>query len=116
MISLLADENFNGDILKGLMRRNPHLDIVRVQDVGLLEAEDPAILEWAAVEGRILITHDVKTVPQFALQRVAQGLPMPGVLEISKKLPLGQAIEELLVFAECSVDGEWEGQVLYIPL
>ncbi len=30
-----ADENFNNDIVRGLLRREPKLDIVRIQDVGL---------------------------------------------------------------------------------
>ena len=45
---LLTDENFNGNILRGLMRRLPELDIVRVQDVGLKNTDDPVVLEWAA--------------------------------------------------------------------
>jgi hypothetical protein len=32
----LADENFDNTIVRGLLRRNPNIDIVRVQDVGLL--------------------------------------------------------------------------------
>ncbi|MEC4816330.1 MAG: DUF5615 family PIN-like protein [Scytonema sp. PMC 1069.18] len=48
---LLTDENFNGSILRGLIRRLPELDIVRVQDVGLIHADDSTILEWAANEG-----------------------------------------------------------------
>ena len=43
-IRLLADENFNGGIIRGLLRRNPEVDLVRVQDVGLLGADDPAVL------------------------------------------------------------------------
>jgi hypothetical protein len=41
MLRFAADENFNGDIVRGLLRRNPKLDIVRVQDVGLSGADDP---------------------------------------------------------------------------
>ena len=48
MLTLAADENFNNDIVRGLRRRNPHLDLVRVQDVELSAADDPAVLEWAA--------------------------------------------------------------------
>ena len=44
---LLTDENFNGAILRGLMRRLPELDLVRVQDVWLMNTDDPVILEWA---------------------------------------------------------------------
>ena len=46
MLRLLADENFNGDIVRGLLLRQPDLDIVRVQDVGLGGADDPDILAW----------------------------------------------------------------------
>ena len=56
MLRLAADENFNGDIVRGLLRRNPKLDIVRVQDVGLSGADDPSVLQWAAEQGRIIVT------------------------------------------------------------
>ena len=48
MLMLAADENFNNNIVRGLFRRNPQLDIVRIQDVGLSGADDLTILEWAA--------------------------------------------------------------------
>ncbi len=44
MLRLLADENFNGYIIRGLLYRRPDLALVRVQDVGLGEADDPTIL------------------------------------------------------------------------
>lgn len=56
-ICFLADENFNGAVVRGLLRQVPSVDIVRVQDVGLSSAEDPAVLDWAAREGRVLLTH-----------------------------------------------------------
>jgi predicted nuclease of predicted toxin-antitoxin system len=56
MLILVSDENFNNNIVRGLLRRKPDLDIVRVQDVGLSGAEDPNILEWAANQGRIVPT------------------------------------------------------------
>ncbi len=46
MLRLAADENFNNNIVRGLLRRRPDLDIVRIQDVGLYGAEDPKVLEW----------------------------------------------------------------------
>ena len=116
MLLLLADENFNNDILRGLLRRKPDLDIIRVQDVGLSNAEDDIILEWAAKSGRVLVTHDVTTVTNFAYQRVRSGKSMPGVIEVDDDLPIGRAIEELLLIVEFSEPGEWAGQVLYIPL
>ena len=56
MLLLAADENFNNDIVRGLLRQKPSLDIVRIQDVGFSGADDPTILEWAAQEGRALLT------------------------------------------------------------
>jgi hypothetical protein len=116
MLRLAADENFNNGIVRGLLRRKPDLDIVRVQDVGLSGADDPAILEWAAQEGRVLLTHDVTTITRYAYERVHAGKPMPGVFEVSRKVPSGVAIEDILLIAECSLEGEWEGQVRYLPL
>ncbi len=66
MLQLAADENFNNDIVRGLLRRNPYVDIVRIQDVGLSGADDPTVLEWTAEEGRVLLTHDVTTITQYA--------------------------------------------------
>ena len=70
MLRLLADENFNGRIIRGLSRRQPEMDVVRVQDVGLSGADDRLVLAWAANEGRVLLTHDQKTVPAYAYERV----------------------------------------------
>ena len=116
MLRLAADENFNNDILRVLIRRNPTIDIVRVQDVGLSGADDPAVLAWAASESRVLITHDVSTLTKHAYARVETGAPMPGVFEAGPRLAIGRAIDDLLLLTECSLDGEWEGKVLYLPL
>ena len=112
----LADENFNKDIVRGLLRRKTDLDIVRVQDVGLSGADDPTVLEWAAREGRVLFTHDVSTITNYAYERISAGKAMPGVFEVSRELPLGAVIEDILLLAECGLEGEWEGQVRYLPL
>lgn len=114
-MKFLADENFDNTIVRGLFRRNPILDIVRVQDVGLSGKDDPTVLEWAAQEGRILLTHDVTTITRYAYDRVKEGQLMPGVIEISTDAPIGRVIEDVLVLVECSQDGELEGHVQYLP-
>ena len=116
MLRLAADENFNGDIVRGILRRNPKLDIVRVQDVGLSGADDPSVLQWAADQGRIVVTHDISTLAEHAFDRIAAGQPMPGVFEVTSVAPIGQAIDDLILVAECSLEGEWEGQVRFLPL
>jgi hypothetical protein len=116
MLRLAADENFNGDIVRGLLRRNPKLDIVRVQDVGLSGADDPSVLQWAADQGRVIVTHDISTLAKHAFDRVAAGQPMPGVFEVRSVAPIGQTIDDLILLAECSHDGEWEGQVRFLSI
>ena len=116
MLQFAADENFNGDIVRGLLRRNPKLDIIRVQDVGLSGADDASVLDWAADQRRIVITHDISTLAKHAFDRVAAGQPMPGVFEVRSVAPIGQAIDDLILVAECSLEDEWEGQVRFLPL
>src|SRR5690349_17385607 len=99
MLRLVADENFNNDVVRGVLRRRPDLDIVRLQEVGLSGADDPAVLAWAATQGRIVVTHDVTTMTAYAYQRIAAGLPMPGVIAIGTNVALSQAIDDLLLLA-----------------
>jgi predicted nuclease of predicted toxin-antitoxin system len=116
MLRFLSDENFNGDIVRGLFLRQPNLDLLRVQDVGLRELDDPAILDWAANNERILLTHDRATMPDFAYDRLLKGQPMSGVFLINDRMPTRQAIDELLLLNTCSQQEEWKGIVLYLPL
>jgi Domain of unknown function (DUF5615) len=116
VLTFLADENFNNDVVRGVRLRYPQISIVRVQDVGLRQATDDAILEWAAKDERVVLTHDVKTMTRAAYERGASGERMPGVFEVGPGLSVGDAIEEIHLLAECSLPGEWEGQVRYLPI
>lgn len=116
MLRLLADENLDGNILRGLRRRLADLDAVRVQDLPIAGAGDPEVLAWAAEAGRVLVTHDVQTITRFAYERVQAGLPMSGVIEIPLAAPLGAVIEDLALIADCFDPGEIEGQILFLPL
>jgi Domain of unknown function (DUF5615) len=116
MLRLLSDENLNGDIIRGLFLRKPDLDLIRVQDVGLIEIEDPAILAWAAENQRIVITHDRATMPDFAYERLVRGEIMSGMFVVNDRMPIRQAIDELLLLIDCTEQTEWKETVLYIPL
>ncbi len=116
MTALAFDENFNNDVVRGLVRRKPALDVVRVQDAGLTSLDDPAVLAWAAAEDRVLVSQDVATLTADAYARVQAGLPMPGLFEAGPSVPIATAIDDLLLIAECSLPGEWEGRVRYLPL
>jgi hypothetical protein len=52
----------------------------------------------------MLLTHDVRTITAHAYERVAAGMPMPGVIEVNRTAAVGKLAEEL------------EGRVVYIPI
>ncbi len=110
MIRLLVDQNFNQHIVDGLVRRDSSLDLVHVRGVGLAAASDATILDWAASQGRILLTHDRRTIPRFAYARVTAGQPMPG------DMPIGPAIDEILLAVHCLASEECKDLVRYFPL
>lgn len=113
---LLADENLHGAIVRGVLRRRPGTDIVRVQDVGLRGAEDGAILAWAASEDRVIVTHDVATMIDLAYARVERGERMPGLLAVSASSSLGAVIDDIVLLLSCSGPDEWASRVLFVPL
>ena len=115
-MKFLTDENFEGAIFRGLIRHKPDIDLVRVQDVGLLEADDPTILEWAYQAGRILLTHDRRTMPRYAYQRMADGQSIAGMLVMKSTIPIGQAIADILLIEAVSTKDEWLNMIQELPL
>jgi len=113
MLLLLSDENFHGEVVRGVLRREPGINLVRVQDIGLAGADDPSILRWAAENGRVVMSHDRATLPAFAVQRIEAGQPMPGVFLFHDRRAIGSTIEDVLLFALNSEPDKWEGQILY---
>jgi hypothetical protein len=115
VIPFLVDQNFNEHIVDGMTRRALALDFVHVREVDLARASDARVLEWAALDGRVLLTHDRRTIPRLAHARVAAGLAMPGVFVVSADMPIGQAIDELLIAAHCLTPEECNQRVKFFP-
>ncbi len=116
MLRFLADEDLTRAIVRGVLRTRPDIDIVRVQDVGLRTEKDPVVLDWAAGEERVLLTHDAQSMPAHAFERILNSLPMPGVFIIQQEESISRIIEEIILLAECSLEDEWKGKVNYLPL
>jgi predicted nuclease of predicted toxin-antitoxin system len=113
----VIDEDFDNRILRGLLRYNSSLDIVRVQDVGLSGLDDPSILNWAAQEERILLTHDFKTMPQHVADALASGQNIAGVIVVPQSMPIGEAIQDIQLIAEnCSPEEIKARMIVYLPL
>jgi hypothetical protein len=114
---LAADENFDGRILSGLRSRLPALDIVRIQDTPLYRASDPDLLDWLAREERILLTHDIRTIPRFVFERVQDARPVPGVIAVQRHAAsIGALIDELVLILSTANPGDFRDQVMYVPL
>lgn len=116
MLRLLSDEDFNGRIVRGLLRRRPTLDLLRIQDVGLMHTPDSDLLEWAAKEGRQLLSHDLSTMSAAVVDRLDKGKPMPGVFLVHDWLPIGQAIDEILFYDDAAQPEDLKNQIIYLPM
>lgn len=116
MPKFLADENLKRQITVGLRRRLPNIDLVTVQEEALAGVDDREVLSWAASRDRIVLTHDVNTMPGFAYERLAADRPMAGVIVIPDRLPIGDAIRDLASLETEQSTADWALQVLYLPL
>ena len=115
-VQFLTDENFEFVIVQGLRLRRPRIDILTAAQAGILGFPDTAVLTYAAKYDRILITHDKRTMPNHFAAFLAEGNDSPGIMLISRKLPIGQAIEELLLVWEASSREEWRNLITRMPL
>ena len=106
-VRFLADEDLRDSIIQGLRSREPALDILDVKSAGLRGTKDPALLEIAAEQGRILITQDRNTMTAHFWERRAAGASSPGLFVVSDQPgAIGDAIEWLLLaWMDCRYAG-----------
>lgn len=116
MLRLLTDHDFGEPIVRGLFARLPDLDLKRAREIGLSAVPDPELLHRAASDGRVILSHDENTLVGHAYERVAQGLPMPGVVLVHQDTPVGRAIEELVAAVYCWDTSDMDSAVRFIPL
>lgn len=116
MLRLLIDENVKYSILRGLRRRLAALDFLLVRDTVLRGAPDVQLLQWAAQEDRVILTHDAETMTRDAIHLVQTGQQMAGVILVPQKLSIGAAINDLEIVLECQSPAEARNCVTYLPL
>lgn len=115
MIRFLADENFDNEIVRGVQRRVPEAEFLRVQDTELAGKPDTLLLEWAAHHGYVVLTHDVNAMRGYFYDRVKADLPLPGLFLIRGTRPIGEVIEALELILLASDESEWLGKIEYVP-
>jgi hypothetical protein len=117
MLRLASDADVHGEIIRGLSRRIPELDIRRAQDYLPEGTPDFDVLAWAAKESRVLITNDRNSLLKYAYQRVAAGQTMPGVIATTNGQSVGSAIDDILLIAELMSEDEIRDQIIvFLPL
>jgi predicted nuclease of predicted toxin-antitoxin system len=119
MLSLVIDEHVPSDLIRAAVAvaasQGCALDLVTVREVGLAHTPDQRILEWAASEGRVVVTSDVNTLVGFAYDRVRTGLPMTGVLVLRREVGTKACIESLTMTACIREPDEMTDRVRYLP-
>lgn len=113
----LTDENFSRRIVAGLHDVCPRMDLVTIQVAGMIHAPDPQVLEYALEQDRILLSHDVQTMPQHfaAFYATAPDRHSPGVILIAQLAPVGAAIQWLQEVWEITRHDEWRDRLAFLP-
>ena len=113
-VQFQADADLRQSIVTGTIRRQPNLDFQSANEAGLEGIKDPEVLAISARDGRVLITHDRKTMPtefgQFITSQTSSG-----VLILSQTLPISEAIDAIILVWEASTAEEWINQIMTFP-
>jgi len=115
VLRLLADENFNRDIYRGVRLRNSHIEFIRAQDVPITGWRDELVLAWAAAQNRIVVSHDVNTMRAIAIAEMAAGRPMAGVFLVQHSIAYHIAIDQICWLAENADEDEFQNIVEFLP-
>lgn len=115
-VRFLADADLNRAIVSGVMRREPSLDFLTASAAGLRALNDLEVLALAAQRQRVLVSHDVGTMPTHFRAFRNAGKHSSGVFLIPQSLDVGRAIDELLLIWVASEASEWEDRLEWLPL
>ena len=110
-----ADADFNEEIVSGLLRRHPEIDFQTAEEGEILGLPNPEVLTRAAGDGRLLVTHDRRTMPAHFADFIRQQ-ESPGVIIISQRVSVVRAIDELALVWEVSRGKEWVNLMVGLPL
>jgi len=115
-VRFLADANSNQKIVAGLLLREPLIDFELPQHVIPEKMGDPQVLELSSARGRVLVTHDVRTMPEHFSDFLLADQSCAGMILVPKKMPIGAAIDDLLLIWQVSEAEEWINQMRRLPL
>jgi Domain of unknown function (DUF5615) len=114
-VRFLADANFDQRIVAGLALREPLIDFNLPQQVIPAGTTDPEVLHLGATLGRVIVTHDVRTMP-IHFHAFVKKYTCAGVILVPSRMSIGSAIEDLLLIWQASEAEEWMNQMRRLPL
>jgi hypothetical protein len=114
-IRFQADADLNQIIVKAVIRQERSIDFQTAAAANLKGKNDAEVLAIAAREKRILVTHDQRTMPghfaSFIMDRASSG-----VILVSKKMPVAEVVEELILIWDLSDPEEWINRLSNLPI
>lgn len=114
-IRFQADADLNHILIKALLRREPTIDFQTSEAAGIRGLSDPQVLDLAARQQRLLVTHDRKTMPgHFAA--FIQHTDSFGVIIVPQRLPITSAVEDLILIWTASEASEWMNKIQSLPV
>ena len=111
-----ADEDLEPSIINGLRRRQPIIEFETIPSAGLLGAPDPTVLAFASQHGRVIASHDLRTMPTHFADFLASGQHSAGLILISRKLPIVQVIDNLYLIWRNTTPDFWIDRLVYLPM
>jgi hypothetical protein len=110
-----ADADLNQIILLAAIRREPAIDFQTAMAAALSGVDDAKVLANAATEGRVLVTHDRRTMPRHFFEFIARETS-PGLLVIPQSLSIASAVEDIILIWSATEAEEWINRICIFPL
>ena len=114
-IRFQADADLNFDIVKAVRKREPAIAFASAADAELEGVGDPELLELAAGDNRILVSHDRRTMLNHFRNRLMAAKSSPGLLIVSQDAPVGPVVEAIIILWSVSDPAELRDQIYHLP-
>jgi len=110
-----ADADLNQIILVATVRQEPPIDFQTAPAAGLASLSDREVLAVAARAGRVLVTHDQRTMPRHFSAFIATDTSA-GVIIVPQHLPIASAVEDLILIWSTTEADDWTNRICFLPL
>lgn len=114
-IRFLADADLNFAIVKGTRLAEKRIDFLSAVEAGLEGIDDSDVLRLAVNQKRILVSHDLSTIPAHFARALRDGKECPGVFLVPQDVAIGSVIDAIILIWTASFEFEWLGTITYLP-